>query len=204
LKLRSDSSRSRLRKEIAMTLGPVQLLVVGFLGDDDSGKIRAELDRLREDDVVRLVDLMVVRKHEDGQVERVRRTDLSEGEAEEMGALVGALIGFGAAGEEGMEAGAELGAERAAERYEERYEGGDGGEEMWFVDDAIPPGTAAAVAILEHRWAIPLREAIGAAGGFHLADAWIHPADLVAIGMLAAEEAEKELASGPPSNGSGG
>ena len=104
-----------------MTLGPVQLLVVGFLGDEDSGQIRAELDRLREQDVVRLVDLVVVRKHEDGEVERVRRTDLSEGEAEEMGALAGALIGFGAAGEEGMEAGAELGAECAHERYAERY-----------------------------------------------------------------------------------
>jgi hypothetical protein len=187
-----------------MTLGPVQLLVVGFLGDEDSGQIRAELDRLREQDVVRLVDLVVVRKHEDGQVERVRRTDLSEGEAEEMGALAGALIGFGAAGEEGMEAGAELGAERAHERYAERYEGGEGGEDTWYVDDAIPPGTAAAVAILEHRWAIPLREAIRDAGGFHLADAWIHPADLVAIGMLAAEEAEEQLAEASSTDGSPG
>ena len=52
-------------------------------------------------------------------------------------------------------------------------------EEVWYVDDAIPNGTAAAVALLEHRWAIPLREGIRSAGGFHLADAWIHPADLV-------------------------
>jgi hypothetical protein len=193
-----------LREESVMTLGPVQLLVVGFLGDEDSGQIRAELDRLREQDVVRLVDLVVVRKHEDGQVERVRRTDLSEGEAEEMGALAGALIGLGAAGEEGMEAGAELGAERAHERYAERYEGGEGGEDTWYVDDAIPPGTAAAVAILEHRWAIPLREAIRDAGGFHLADAWIHPADLVAIGMLAAEEAEEQLAEASSTDGSPG
>jgi hypothetical protein len=49
------------------------------------------------------------------------------------------------------------------------------------------------VALLEHRWAIPLREGIRRAGGFHLADAWIHPADLVGIGVLAAEEAELEL-----------
>jgi len=72
------------------------------------------------------------------------------------------------------------------------------------VDDAIPPGTAAAVAILEHRWAIPLREAIRDAGGFHLADAWIHPADLVAIGMLAAEEAEEQLAEASSTDGSPG
>jgi hypothetical protein len=68
-------------------------------------------------------------------------------------------------------------------------------EEVWYVDDAIPNGTAAAVALLEHRWAIPLRDGVRRAGGFHLADAWIHPADLVGIGILAAEEAELELST---------
>ena len=52
-------------------------------------------------------------------------------------------------------------------------------DEVWYVADAIPPGTSAAVAILEHRWAIPLRDAIEAAGGQALADAWLHPSDLV-------------------------
>lgn len=41
----------------------------------------------------------------------------------------------------------------------------------------------------EHRGAIGLRDAIHDAGGLHLADAWVHPADLVAVGLLAAEEA---------------
>jgi hypothetical protein len=83
-----------------------------------------------------------------------------------------------------MEAGAVLGAQAMADS------GLDGDADTWFVDDAIPNGSAAAIALIEHRWAIPLREAIRDAGGFHLADAWIHPADLVAIGMLAREEAE--------------
>jgi hypothetical protein len=59
--------------------------------------------------------------------------------------------------------------------------------DMWYVDDAIPPGTAAAIALLDHRWAIGLRDAIRDAGGFHLADAWVHPADLIAIGVKASE-----------------
>jgi uncharacterized membrane protein len=168
-----------------MTLGPIQLLVIGFEDPEFKGEIRAELDRLREHDVVRLVDALVVRKDEDGNVERMEISDLSDDEAQEFGATVGALIGFGAAGEEGAEAGALLGAERAQEG-----EGPLGGADTWYADDAIPPGTAAAIALIEHRWAIPLREAIRGAGGFHLADAWIHPADLVAIGLLAAEEAE--------------
>ena len=40
---------------------------------------------------------------------------------------------------------------------------------------------SAAIAVLEHRWAIPLRDAIPAAGGTALADEWLHPQDLVAL-----------------------
>ena len=43
--------------------------------------------------------------------------------------------------------------------------------------------------LLEHRWAIPLRESIRSAGGTLLADAWVHPQDLVAVGLQAREEA---------------
>jgi hypothetical protein len=41
---------------------------------------------------------------------------------------------------------------------------------------------SAAVALIEHRWAIPLRDAIRRAGGVTTADAWVHPEDLVAAG----------------------
>jgi uncharacterized membrane protein len=163
-------------------MGPVQLLVIGFEAPEFKGAIRDELERLREHDVVRVIDLLVVRKDEDGNVERLRHSDLSEEEQEELGAVVGALVGYGAAGEEGAEEGAELGAAMAAEGSDEA--------DTWFVDDAIPNNSAAAIALLEHRWAIPLREAIREAGGFHLADAWIHASDLVAVGLLAREEAE--------------
>jgi uncharacterized membrane protein len=158
--------------------------VVGFAEPEFKGHKREELERLRENDVVRLIDLVVVRKDDDGNVERLQHSDLSPEEVQEFGAMAGALIGLGAEGEEGTEAGAELGA--AA------MEGGHVFDESdaWYLDDAIPPGTAAAVALIEHRWAIELRDAICDAGGFRLADAWIHPADLVAIGALAAEEAE--------------
>jgi uncharacterized membrane protein len=166
-----------------MAFGPVQILVIGFDEPQFKGQIRDELDRLRDHDVVRLIDLIVVRKDDDGNIERLHHSDLSHEEAVEFGAIAGALIGFGADGEEGMEAGAALGASEMEDGYllDE--------SNSWYIDDAIPPGTAAAVAILEHRWAIGLRDAIRNAGGFHLADAWIHPADLVAIGMLAKEEA---------------
>jgi hypothetical protein len=41
----------------------------------------------------------------------------------------------------------------------------------------------AVVAVLEHTWAIPLRDAIRGAGGFPLADSWLHPEDLLAVGV---------------------
>jgi uncharacterized membrane protein len=166
-----------------MEFGPVQILVIGFDEPEFKGQIRAELDRLRDHDVVRLIDLIVVRKDDDGNIERLHHSDLSQEEAQEFGAIAGALIGFGAEGEEGMAAGAALGASEMEDGYVLDE------SNSWYVDDAIPPGTAAAVAILEHRWAIGLRDAIRDAGGFHLADAWIHPADLVAVGMIEKEEA---------------
>jgi uncharacterized membrane protein len=166
-----------------MAIGPVQLLVLGFAQPNFQGEILAELDRLKESDVVRVIDGIAVHKDADGEVTVLERRDLSEEEAQEFGAVVGALIGLGAGGEEGAEAGAELGAAAAEQSLDVS------GEEAWDVLEDIPPETAAAVILLEHRWAIPLRDAVRRANGFPISDAFIHPEDLVAIGMLAADEA---------------
>jgi len=163
-----------------MEFGPVQLLVVGFENGKFSGEILGELKRLREHDIVRLVDLLFVTKSEDGELAAAEMSDLSQDEAAEFGALAGALLGLGAAGEEGAEEGAALGAAALEEghAYSE--------EEVWYLADAIPPGSSAGIALIEHRWAIPLREAIQRAGGEPLADSWVHPSDLVAAGAEAA------------------
>ena len=113
-----------------MAIGPVQLLVVGFGQGEFHGRIRAELERLRDSDTVRVIDLLAIRKDADGNIERLQLSDLSEDEAMELGAIAGALIGLGAGGEE---------------------------------------------------------------GGVHLADAWIHPLDLVTIGLIEAEEVEEQV-----------
>ena len=153
-----------------MALGPVQLLVVGFDRPDFGGEVLAELERLREGDVVRVIDLLVVHKGADGVVRRLHHSDLTAGEAEGAGALVGAVIGLGATR---VEAG---GGQPADE------------EEFWSLDETIPSDSAAAIALVEHRWAISTRDAIGAAGGVAVAEAWIHPADLAAAGLVDAED----------------
>jgi uncharacterized membrane protein len=159
------------------------MLVLGFDDPNFDGSILAELERLREMDMIRLIDMMAVQKDDEGNLLVLQKTDMSEDDRVEFGAVVGALIGAGAGGEEGMEEGAVLGAEAALE--------GDGHvfdeDEAWYVADVIPNGSAAAIALIEHRWLIPLRDAIAAAGGVALADEWIHAKDLIAIGLEAAE-----------------
>ena len=155
--------------------GPVQMLVVGFDDANFQGEILPELRRLRDKDVIRLIDLVVVEKDAAGDITSVEVSDLSEEEAAEFGAIAGALVGLGADGGEGMEEGAIAGAEAAED-------GVFGDELVWSVADAIPFGSTAAVALLEHRWAIPLRDAIRRAGGVTTADAWVHPEDLIAAG----------------------
>jgi uncharacterized membrane protein len=161
--------------------GPVQIMVVGFDGTSFNGEILPELQRLKELDIVRVIDLVVVAKDQNDDIVSVEISDLSDDEREQFGAIAGALIGLGAEGdEEGMEAGALLGAEAAED-------GILGDEAVWSIADTIPMGTTAAVALLEHRWAIPLRDAIRRAGGVPLADSWVHPEDLIALGATAAE-----------------
>ena len=169
-----------------MVIGPVQLLVLGFEHPEFTGSIVEELHRLRDEGIVRVVDALVVYKDNEGEVSTVHVSDLTLDEAEEFGAYVGALIGLGADGEEGVEAGAEAGAEAVAEAGGHALETLD----AWDVLEDIPEDTATAVLLLEHTWAIPLRERILAKGGIPIGDAWIHPTELVAIGLQASAEAE--------------
>ena len=174
-----------------MAIGPVQLLVIGFEHPDFDGEIIAELEKLRESDTVRVIDALAVYKDADGELEAMHLSNLSRDEAIEFGSKVAALIGLGFAGEEGFEAGAEMGAEMAAEGGVEFFSE----EEEWDVIAEIPNDSAAALLLLEHHWAIPLRDAIARAGGFRLAEGFIGPLDLVEIGLASREEAEAMAAT---------
>ena len=148
-------------------IGPVQLLVVD-VGDEPTGAVLAELQVLADLNVVRLLDLMVLRHHEDGQMEALEVSATPEG-----GAKVATLTGL----HDGAHGG---GPDPAVDEAH--------AEDMWYVADAIPPGKTVAIALLEHRWAIGLRDALQSQGGQLLAEAWVHPLDLVAIGLADPEE----------------
>jgi len=169
-----------------MAIGPVQLIVLGFNHPDFHGEVIAELERLRESDTVRVIDALAVYKDQAGEIEVEHLSNLTQEEAIELGTKIGALIGLGIDGEEGVEAGAEAGAEMAAEGINFF---GDADE--WDVLGDIPNDSAAALILLEHHWAVPLRDAIARAGGFRVSDGFISPLDLVGIGLMTAAEARE-------------
>ena len=172
-----------------MAIGPVQLIVLGFEHPEFHGEIVAELERLRESDTVRVIDALAVHKDAEGEIEVAHLSNLSRDEAIELGSTVGALIGLGIEGEEGMVAGAEAGAEAAADGVSAFSD-----EEAWDVIEEIPHDSAAALILLEHHWAVPLRDAVVRAGGHRISDGFISPLDLVEIGLVTREEA-RELQS---------
>jgi uncharacterized membrane protein len=171
-----------------MAIGPVQLIVLGFTHPDFHGEIIAELERLKESDTVRVIDSLAVYKDANGEIEVEHLSNLTQDEAIELGSKVGALVGLGIEGdEEGAAEGALAGAEAAAEGGIKVFDD----EAEWDVIEDIPNDSAAALVLIEHHWAVPLRDAIARAGGFRISDGFISPLDLVGIGLMTGEEARE-------------
>jgi uncharacterized membrane protein len=158
-----------------MAIGPVQLLVLGFDHPHFHGEIIAELERLRASDTVKVIDALAVYKDAKGELEVEHLSNLTQDEA----------IELGVEGEQGMAAGALAGAEAAEDGIEVFSE-----DDAWDVLEDIPNDSAAALILLEHHWAVPLRDAIARAGGMRLGDGFISPLDLVDIGLMSADDAQ--------------
>jgi hypothetical protein len=130
-------------------MGPVQVLVVGFDEPTFSGDVLVELARLRDAGIVRLLDLLVVERREDGTFHTV---DTPGAGALGLGELAVAVLA---------------------------HPNGDGtaadqpGDETWSLADVVAPGSVAAVALIEHLWAGPLTDAIARAGGTPLDETWL-------------------------------
>jgi len=174
------------RRGVVVSIGPVQLIVLGFSHPNFHGEVIAELERLRQTDAIRVIDALAVYKDADGDVEVMHLSNLTTDEAIELGSKIGALIGLGIDGEEGAEEGALAGAVAAEDGVEVFSD-----QEAWDILEDIPNDSAAALVLLEHNWAVPLRDAVIRAGGFRLSDGFISPLDLVGIGLATAEEARE-------------
>lgn len=139
-----------------MSTAPVQVLVLGFDRPHVEPPALAELARLGEAGVVRLVDVLVVRRLDDGSLETV------DGVLDGRGEIAAALFdgGDAAAADEGEDDG------------------------TWSLAAAVPAGGVAVVALIEHQWAASLTASLRSAGARLLEETWLSEADAAALASL--------------------
>jgi hypothetical protein len=149
--------------------GPVQVLVVGFDQPSFSGELMAELDRLGQAGTIRLLDVLLVARWDDGSFDSL---PFPEGAAPGLGRLAAEILGGADADGVGPTAAEDADADAVGA--------------AWSLADAVPIGSSAAVALIEHLWAIPLRAAVHRSGGRALDETWLAPADVERLERLRA------------------
>jgi len=146
-------------------LGPVDYLVVEFPGSQFKGEILPELVDLVQRGIVRVLDLVIIRKADDGSYEAFEFGDPDAGPLGEIRELERQL--------------ADLLSE----------------EDVVAVADALAPGSTAALLVYENLWAAPFASAVRRAGGVLVADGRIPIQSLIAVleeDLDAADAAEEE------------
>ena len=84
-------------------LGPIQMLTLAFPGNRFTGELLPELDRLKGEGIVRVIDMLAVRKDAQGKALVATASDLDFEEATALGSYFGALAGFASGGPEGFD-----------------------------------------------------------------------------------------------------
>jgi uncharacterized membrane protein len=171
------------------SVGPIQMLSVAFEGNHFKGEILPELERLKGEGTLRIIDLLFVRKDSMGGVMVTTSSDLDWGEAVSLGSYFGALAGLISGDPDGMERGAIAG---AAELADGHYFDED---DVFAVTQALPDNMSAALVLLEHLWAKPLWDAIERADGIELGNDWIRP-ELIFTPSRLLKEPPKTLDTG--------
>lgn len=123
------------------SIGPVEMLAVSFPGSQFKGEILPELKELSDRGLIRVIDLVVVTKFDNGEVRALEASELDRDQIEALGHFAGRLDPDGLIGEEDVELAAEV----------------------------LEPGSSAALLVWEDRWAAPISAAIRNAGGVVLA-----------------------------------
>jgi uncharacterized membrane protein len=173
-----------------MQSGPIQVLAFAFdRVDQFKGQILRELDELRGHGLIRIIDLRFVMKEPDGTVHALQEQDLPDGSVSSFGALIDPLLGIVAT----TEAHPEQGPAQEAMLAQAHHAGLD----LEMVRSAVvelAPGTAAALLVVEHAWAIGLGTAIVEAGGRMVAQGFLTRDALLAVGRELSAVVEAEVA----------
>lgn len=173
-----------------MQSGPIQVLTFAFdRVDRFEGQILRELDELRGHGLIRVLDLRFVMKEPDGTVHTLQEQDMPDGSVSSFGALIDPLLGIVATTEAGR------GQAAVPETMLAPAEGP--GLDLEMVRAAVvelAPGTAAALVVIEHAWAIGLGTAIVDAGGRMVAQSFLTRDALLAVGQELNAIVEAEVA----------
>ena len=155
--------------------GPVQALVIGFDKPDLNGRILGELRKVRKRGVIRVVDVLFVKKGTDGTIaSSMHQTALTEAERIRLGGLIGGLVGLETGGIRGAGVSTDVEEPRMGER-----EYGMSADQLADLGHGIPNDSSGVILVIEHHWAAHLRDAIVDAGGRLLVQAMLG-ADVVA------------------------
>ena len=150
-----------------MAIGPVQLIVLGFEHPEFHGEIIAELERLRESDTVRVIDALAVYKDADGEIEVEHLSNLIAGRGDRARQQGRRARSASASRARKASRPAPWRARRRPPTASQVFSD----EDAWDVLEDIPNDSAAALVLIEHHWAVPLRDAVVRAGGFRIATA---------------------------------
>jgi uncharacterized membrane protein len=148
------------------------MLVVAFPGNRFSGEILPELDRLKAAGVIRIIDMLIVRKDPAGNVMVSTASDLDWEDATSLGSYFGALAGMAAAGVEGAERGALAGAAELADGH--LFDADD----VFRVKETLGNDMSATLVLIEHVWSTTLRAAIERAAGIELLNEWVRAEEI--------------------------
>jgi hypothetical protein len=188
-----------------MPLGPLQFVFLGVRNDEQRAEVGKALRGLSDRGAIRVVDIAYTTKQPDGTFTPVQeQSSMTEQERQQFGGAVGALVGMGFGGYYGGKEGAKQGAKMGAQMG---YQG-DGivatfaQEEYGLsVDEVrehirelakdVPVGATCAIALIEHRWMLELRDRLQNAGITVLGSGLIRPRSLVMLGadIAAAQQA---------------
>jgi uncharacterized membrane protein len=155
---------------------PIHLLVIAFPGNKLRGAILPALDRLKERGIVRVIDLLFVRKDADGRTLVATASDLTWEEATSLGSYLGALAGLRTgAGGDAVERGAIAGAAELADGhiFDE--------DDIFRVTQALGPETSAGLILFQHTWATEFLDAVADADGVTLLNEWIQPEAVLSL-----------------------
>src|SRR3954451_14169843 len=145
------------------------MLTLAFPGNRFNGELLPELDRLKGEGIVRVIDMLIVRKDPQGHIMVAQASDLDFEEATALGSYFGALAGLASGGAEGFERGAIAGAAELIDGH--IFDEND----VFRVTQALNRNTTAVLILIEHKWARSLFDAVDRAGGLELMNEWVRP-----------------------------